>query len=483
MLANVWGWIVAIAVPLAYVLGALSAIDAIMKARTPQGSVAWTVALLSIPFLALPFYWLFGRTRFADYDRALEGFAADLERQLHAQGIPADAGHFLQAYHADPSGERGEPEAFQKLATVHFTRGNDGHLLINGDATFSAIFEAIEGARHYVLAQFYTIHDDQIGRAFQQHLIAAARRGVRVHLLYDDVGSHALPRAYKETLVEAGVATAAFSGRRGAFRRFRLNFRNHRKIVVVDGEKAFVGGLNVGDEYLGRDPKISPWRDTHLALRGPIVQGVQHAFCQDWYYSRGALPDVRWTPAPSDADRCALVLASGPDDALETCGLLFAHAIEAAETRVWIATPYFVPDGRVLGALQVAALRGVDVRILMPRQSDSIFFKYVPYAYFPEAARAGVKVFLYEDGFMHQKVMLVDTEYAAVGTANMDNRSFRLNFELTVLFNDEPFARDVARMLEGDLARSTRLDMESIRDRPFAFHFAARLTRLFAPVL
>ena len=177
------------------------------------------------------------------------------------------------------------------------------------------------------------------------------------------------------------------------------------------------------------------------------------------------------------------MLASGPADRLETCGLLFTHAIESAEHRIWIASPYFVPDGRVLGALQLAALRGVDVRVLMPRMNDSVLFKYVPFAYLPEVERAGVKTYLYEDGFMHQKVLLVDDDYAAVSTANLDNRSFRFNFEVTCLAHDAGFCADVEAMLEKDLARSTQLTEDVLADRSFAFRFLTQATRLLAPVL
>ncbi|MEM6335611.1 MAG: phospholipase D-like domain-containing protein, partial [Bacteroidota bacterium] len=295
--------------------------------------------------------------------------------------------------------------------------------------------------------------------------------------------SHKLPERYLDALRKAGVRTSAFGGRRRWLRRFRLNFRNHRKITVVDGRVGFVGGLNMGDEYLGRDESIGPWRDTHLRAEGPVVQGLQVSLMQDWFYSAGEAPELSWTPSPSPSDQCALVLASGPADDLETCGLLFVHAIESAEKRVWIATPYFVPDGRVLGALQLAALRGVDVRVLMPRTSDSVLFKFVPYAYFPEIERAGVKVYLYEEGFMHQKVLLVDEDYAAIGTANFDNRSFRLNFEATCLANDAKLCAEVASMLEHDLDRSTRLHRDDLTSQSKPFRLAVQGTRLLAPVL
>ena len=480
---SVLGWITAVGVPLGYVLGSLSALDALMKTRTAQGATAWVVALISMPFVALPLYWVFGRAKFAGYTQTLKEFDAEVDVQLRK----AQEGT-LKQWLVHPRDEadlrtRGEMLGFRDLATLPFTRGNGLQLLIDGEATFKAIFEGIDEAEDYVLAQFYIIHDDQVGRAFKQKLIDAAQRGVRVFLVYDEIGSYDLPRRYLRELREAGVRVSGFSGDRGWLGRFRINFRNHRKIVVVDGKRAFVGGLNVGDEYLGRDPKISPWRDTHLAVQGPAVQGLQFSFLRDWYYGSQETPDVRWELTPSDQDQCALVLASGPADELETCGLLYAHAIESAEKRIWIATPYFVPDGRVLGALQLAALRGVDVRILMPRQTDSIFFKYVPYAYFPEAENAGVKIFLYERGFMHQKVLLVDDDYAAVSTANLDNRSFRLNFEVTCLANDAAFCAEVAAMLERDFERSTRLTRDELTDRSFFFRLASQTTRLLSPVL
>ncbi|MEP0546513.1 MAG: cardiolipin synthase [Rhodothermales bacterium] len=475
-------WLVTFGVPALQVLGVLSALDAVMRARTPQGSTAWAVALIAMPLLALPAYWIFGRARFEDYVEALRGFNTVVSERLKAvrSGPLAE---FLVDPDGDPEEERGELHAFDELATLPLTCGNDGRLLVDGHATFDAIFAAFDRAEHYILAQFYIIHDDEIGGRFKEKLIAAARRGVRVYLIYDEVGSHKLPKAYKRELEAAGVEVSSFSGHRSRFKRFRLNFRNHRKIVVVDGTWAAMGGLNVGDEYLGRDEKLSPWRDTHVAIEGPVVQGVQLSFVRDWYYGCEEIPEVRWQPTRADADREALVLASGPADDLETCGLLFTHAIESAEERVWIATPYFVPDGRVLGALQLAALRGVDVRILMPRQSDSVFFKYVPYAYLPDVERAGVKVYLHEPGFMHQKVLLVDEDYAAVSTANFDNRSFRLNFEITVLFADAGFARDVAAMLEDDFARSTQITRADMEDKSYAFQVATQVTRLFAPVL
>ena len=467
-----------------YLAGVATAVDAVMNSRTPQGATAWVFALATLPLFALPLYWVLGRFKFTDYLTALRGFDAEIAGQLE-QATEGPLRPFLVS-NGTPDNERGagEMRAFDEMATLPFTSGNDVELLVDGEATFEALFAAIDAAEDYVLTQFYIVHDDAIGTRYQEHLIRAAARGVRVLFLYDSVGSWKLPRRYKRDLEAAGVCLCPFTGPRNWLKKLRLNFRNHRKITVVDGRVGFVGGLNVGDEYLGRDESIGPWRDTHLRVEGPVVQGLQLSFARDWFYgTREQIEDLRWAPEAAEADRTALVLASGPADDLETCGLLYTHAIESAEERVWIATPYFVPDGRVLGALQLAALRGVDVRVLMPRTSDSVLFKWIPYAYLPDVERAGVKVYLYEPGFMHQKVALVDRDFAVVGTANFDNRSFRLNFEASVVAQDAGVCDAVAAMLEADLARSTRITREDLETKPFAFRFAANATRLLAPVL
>ncbi len=473
-----------IAVPFVYVVGIIQAIRAIMTTRTSQGATAWALALVLIPFISLPLYWVFGSIKFDEYVVALRSLDAQIQKRLESARSGALVDVIVPIEDEPDPRTRGELQAFQALASVPMTSGNSASLLVNGTATFDAIFAAIDEASEYVLAQFYIINDDGLGRRFKERLIAATRRGVKVSLLYDDVGTHALPRRYVRDLTDAGVEVARFSGGRSWLGRFRLNFRNHRKIVVVDGMHGFLGGLNVGDEYLGLDGKLGGWRDTHMAVTGPAVMGLQSSFVRDWYYSRQTVPHARWQANRSrDADQRALVLASGPEDTLERCGLLFTHAIESAESRVWIATPYFVPDGRVLGALQLAAFRGVDVRVLMPRKSDNFLFQLVPYAYLADLTSAGVKVFLYEKCFMHQKVLLVDDDYGAVGTANFDNRSFRLNFEVTCLVNDAQFCRDVEQMLVADFAHSTRLTEENMSGRSFAFRLKVRLTRLLSPVL
>lgn len=476
-------WPLGLAIAGLYTLGLFGAVDAVRRSRTAQGAVAWAVAHVSMPFISLPLYWLFGRARFDDYVRVLR----ELDHVMSGWLASAREGP-LREWLVEPEQEhdirrRGELRGFQGLSTLFFTRGNGARLLVDGDQTFDAIFEAIRAAEDYVLAQFYIIRDDETGRVFKKELLDALERGVRVFLLYDELGTRALPRRYLRELRDAGCQLSSASGGRRWLGRFRLNFRNHRKIVVVDGKRGFLGGLNVGDEYRGEHSRLTPWRDTHLEVEGPVVQGLQFSFMRDWYYVRREVLRVSWDVSVSTQDRKALVLASGPADPLETSGLLFAHAIESAERRVWIASPYFVPDGRLLGALQLAALRGADVRILMPRIADHWMFRYLPYAYLPDVDRAGVQVHLYEKGFMHQKVFLVDDDYAGVGTANLDNRSFHLNFEITCVVHDAGFCGEVAEMLSRDFDDSTPLSLSEIEGRSAWFGLASDATRLLAPLL
>jgi cardiolipin synthase len=365
-----------------------------------------------------------------------------------------------------------------------FTSHNDARLLINGDEAFAAIFAGIEAAKSYVIVQFYIIRDDLIGRQLKQLLERRSREGIRVYVLYDEIGCYYLPRAYRRELAAAGVVILPFRTSKGFRNRFQINFRNHRKIVIVDGDIAYVGGLNVGDEYMGRSPVFGPWRDTHVEVRGPVVDAIQFAFLEDWYWATGDVPELDWTARPAgDENKSSLCMATDPSDLLETCGLFFMHAINSAKKRLWIASPYFVPDGALINALQLAALRGVDVRIMLPQKPDHKLVYLAAFSYIAETESSGVKFYRYQPGFMHHKVLVVDDDLSAVGTANFDNRSIRLNFEIMIVFADLPFAAAVSQMLENDFKNCRQTTTADFARRPFWFHFAVRLAKLMAPVL
>ncbi|WP_412069927.1 cardiolipin synthase [Rubrivirga sp. IMCC43871] len=464
-----------------YGLGVLSAVDAVARTRTPQGAAAWALALALVPLVALPAYWAFGRARFRDYARVV----ADTAGRIAAARASALAStdwavgpEDLPDLHAAT-----RLRGIAALADASFTRANAVRLLVDGRATYEAVFDAIDTATDHLLIQAYIVRDDRLGTDLQQRLLAAAARGVRVAVLYDEVGSLGLSSRWVRTLTRGGVRVSDAGGHRSPLGQFRLNFRNHRKVVVADGRVGLTGGLNVGDEYLGEGPDPRPWRDTHIRVEGPAALGLQASFARDWLYATGETLGLDWTPHPGPGDRAALVVPSGPADRMETGRLLVAHAIGMAERRFWVASPYVIPDSHVLGELQAAALRGVDVRVLTTRAVDRALFRYAPFAYLPELDRAGVETWLYEDGFMHTKAFVVDDALAAVGTANLDNRSFRLNFELTCVVADAGFAGEVGAMFEADFARSTRLTTADLAARGAWDRAGTAATRLLAPIL
>ncbi len=462
---------------IAELVGIITAIQAVMEARTAQGAIAWALSLIMFPYIAVPMYWVFGRSKFQGYVDARR--AGDLE--IHH--VVQDAGRRARQDGLILDDVRADRHVFEHLAQMPFLRANLVELLIDGEATFEAIFDGIESARDYILFQSYIVRDDNLGREVKSLLTRKAAEGVRVYFLYDEIGSHSLSRRYVRELTQAGVHIQPFRTTRGPRNRFQLNFRNHRKIAVVDGRLAYVGGLNVGDEYMGRNPKIGPWRDTHVRIQGPAVHAAQLAFLEDWYWATHEIPPMDWTPcASADGTQNVLVLATGPADEVETCDLFFVQAINAARQRLWIASPYFVPDRQVMVALQLAALRGVDVRIVLPENPDHLLVYLSSFSFLDEAEQAGVKIYRYRPGFMHHKVLLVDEELAAVGTANLDNRSFRLNFEITVIVDDAPFAADVAAMFERDFTHCRLAKPEDLVRRPFWFKVAVRVARLMAPV-
>ena len=467
-----------IALGVCHAVGVASAVRALFTARSPQGAIAWVMGMITFPYVAVPLYWIFGRNRFKGYvtsrragDRVVDSLAPEL--------------HAFQAF-PDPHapGVPGLFSVLERLAELPFTRGNTLSLLRDGQATFDAIFSAIDAAQSYVLIQFYIIRDDALGRELKARLTAKARSGVRVYLLYDEIGSHDLDSAYLEELRQAGVHVSDFNTTLGWRNRLQLNFRNHRKIVVADGRTAFVGGHNVGDEYLGKDPRLGHWRDTHVCCRGPAATLVQLSFAEDWYWAVRELPEFDWELRPADGgDQAVLVLPTGPADDIESCNLFFLQSIMAAKKRLWIVSPYFVPDWEIISALELAAFRGVDTRIMLPRKPDHKMVYLASFSYLADLETLGVKFYRYSNGFLHQKVILVDDVMASVGTANCDNRSFRLNFEITMAAADPTFVAQVEAMLLADFKCCLQVTADDYEERSVLFKTGVMLSRLLSPIL
>ncbi len=462
-----------------HVVGFFMSIDAVMQTRTEQGAIAWAISLNTLPVIAVPAWAVFG-------DSGMEGYTESRRAGLEEVRPMAEKLMVnLESAEASTDAEGPTMTVLEKLASMPTLRGNKAELLIDGKNTFDSIFKAIDEAEDYILVQFYIVRNDGTGQELKNRLAKKAAEGVKVYALFDDIGSLDLEGTYVDELREAGINVHYFMDFSGSANRFQLNFRNHRKIVVVDGTSAFIGGHNVGDEYLGKHPVRTPWRDSHVKLTGPIAKAVQVPFVEDWHWATGeTLDHLNWDVAESDftGSMEAICLASGPADPLETCTMFFLTAINNAEKRIWIATPYFVPDTQIVTALQMAAMRGVDVKILIPEKTDSELVHLSSFSYFAPLDKVGVEFHRYEKGFLHQKVTLIDDNLATIGSANFDNRSFRLNFEATAVIHDQSFATEVEEMLLTDLSNSRLVSSEVLEDKSYWFKLKVRLARLLAPI-
>ncbi|PWU07692.1 MAG: cardiolipin synthase [Verrucomicrobia bacterium] len=479
LMAHVGYWmniVVSLVVALFQIAGIFCAIRAIMIARTPQAAIGWSVALIFLPYLAIPLFLVFGEAMFYGYNLAGAGTCPPLDKAL--QGALGS----LSPYRKVPAEKYAHASLIaEKLRKLPPTQGNQVQLLIDSAQAFPAIFEAIDAASEYLIVQFYIIRDDDLGRRLKQKLIEAARRGVRIWILFDGMGSKQLPESYCEDLRRVGAEIHSFITNRQFGKRFQINFRNHRKLLIADGRVGYIGGLNIGDEYAGKK-KLSPWRDTHIRVEGPFVNALQVPFVEDWYYiTRSILPiPFRASPSP-EGQKNVFLITSDPSELLQTCSGVYLELIHAAQRRLWIATPYLVPDYALRLALCHASIRGVDVRILLPQGIDHLLPWLSSFAYYPFWRSAGVKIYRYQPGFMHQKAMLIDDDFAVVGSINMDFRSFMLNFETAAAINDVDFAKDVDRMFQADFKLSKLENLESYEKGSFLFRLKVRFASLFSP--
>lgn len=448
------------------------------EAGRPPKAVAWIAIQFLFPLVGFVAYLLLGKDYMGNMYASTEEERtwAAIRREL------ADHGRSLAA--AEETGRERFPDAklqaaLRSLSPFPVTYANKVEAYADGHAAFEAMFSAIASARHHIHAEFYIIRNDELGNAFMRLLARKASEGVQVRLLYDGIGCLRFKQTWLERL--PGVETACFFPPAYALFRGAINFRNHRKIVVVDGKIGFFGGLNIGDEYVGKHPKLGFWRDTHFRVEGDAVRWIQYTFLTDWHFITGRLlAGEEYYPQPERAgtERVQIV-KSGPDRPL--LDLLFA-CVTAAKRRIYVETPYFIPDPAIRLALTTAARSGVDVRIVLPAKPDHRFVHRASLSYAAELARAGVRFYAYNKGFIHSKVVIVD-DFACSGSANMDIRSFSNQFELNAMFYDRP---TVGRLLEdfvADLRNSTEMTEDMLHSRTFGQRMGERLVRLLSPML
>jgi cardiolipin synthase A/B len=453
-----------------------------MENRNPSTTMAWILLLALIPVLGLVFYFLFGQNVFKKrkYDKKA------LRDQMAYERIENDALRMHQDWSIfDPSRQKLLGLA-QRLARTPISFTSETRILTNGEETFGTLLLELRQAEHHIHMEYYIFRSDHIGTRIQQILIEKARAGVAVRFMYDAVGSLGLSNAFLKEMVDAGVQVAAY-GNSTSFFSSRVNYRNHRKIVVIDGDVGFLGGLNVGDEYLSRSKTYGFWRDTHMLVRGEAVRTMQIIFLQDWMHTTGEKileqdylsPQLRYMAG----DGAVQIIASGPDNERRALKNIFFSMITSAKKSVWIASPYFIPDDDILTALRVAAMSGLDVRLLFPAKPDKWLPFLASHSYFPALLDSGVKIFEYEKGFIHSKLLIVDGEIATIGTANMDMRSFHLNFEVNALLLQTESVQRIVADFERDLLSTRQIVEEVFMDKRLYQRLLESAARLMSPLL
>ncbi|WP_442602186.1 cardiolipin synthase [Paenibacillus sp. KN14-4R] len=452
-----------------------------MENRHPSSTMAWIMILALFPVTGFIFYVLFGQNY---YKRRVYGRKGEQDARAFL-GIHAHRNdHAWEQFNEDQQliFRLAQNVAHSPISLHTYTR-----ILSNGDETFDTIIEELHKAEHHIHMEYYIYRNDCIGKEIQQILIEKAKLGVEVRFLYDAVGSYQLAESFLQEMRQVGIETYAFNDVKLPFFSSTVNYRNHRKIIVIDGKVGFTGGLNVGDEYLSRSKTFGFWRDTHMMLKGDAVRMLQFIFLQDWFHTtkqRLANPDY-WSPQLLDVpdDGAVQIIASGPDNEFRTIKNLIFAMMTSAKKSIWITSPYFIPDEDIVTALKVAALSGVDVKILFPAKPDRWIPFFASHSYFPTLMEAGVEVYEYQKGFMHSKILIVDGNMATIGTANMDMRSYHLNFEVNAFLYGTESTQTLVSDFKEDLTESTIIEMDWVKKKSYPKRFLESAARLLSPML
>jgi cardiolipin synthase len=452
----------------------------LIKKQQPVSSVAWMLAIVFLPLIGAVLFLLFGINRVerrkASKVRATEWLAEQHPRLSQHDRPPCDA---------DRSEVRRLMRLTQRLTDRWPTDGNEVELLTDTNRTLGLIEQAILNARESVHLEYYIWQPDRTGTRLRDLLIRKAREGVRVRFLYDGFGSFWLTNRFLRPMRDAGIQVATFLPGQTLRERWSLNLRNHRKIVVVDGRVAFTGGVNIGDEYIGRDPAFGFWRDAHLRVVGPEVWRHQFVFAEDWYFATGEVlvPAEAFPPPAATGSVVAQTVSGGPEEATSAFQALTLAAINEAEERILLVTSYFAPPTALITALENAALRGVRVRLLLSGRLNHVWTLLAGRAIYDLLLNAGVEILEYQRGLLHSKTLTIDGHWSLVGSANLDCRSLFLNFEAGMVLYDERLAQQLEQQFERDAEDSVRIQSEVWNRRPWYQVVGESFCRLFTPVL
>ncbi|MDE5849828.1 MAG: cardiolipin synthase [Muribaculaceae bacterium] len=445
--------------------------------KNPIRALSWTLALLFLPIVGVVFYLFFGRS--------LKGKAMinrKVRRKLLERSRPKQHSFERSRLSAD---QVRMIRLAQNLCHAPLDSNNSVEIFTDGRSKFDSLKKDIHEAKDFIFIQYYIYSDDRLGNEITELLADKVRQGVRVKVLYDHVGSFSTRNNFFNRMRKLGIDSHPFF--RVTFRKLanRINWRNHRKLVIIDGKVGYIGGMNIADRYVEKSPDGRIWRDTHLRVEGPIIESMMYSFAVDWNFLR---PDAEVQPLkmmtcdePGDVDM--QLVTSGPVDKWNNLVLCFQQAIASARKRLYIQTPYFLPTDALLKALQGAALSGVDVRIMIPEHTDSILLGYGSRSYIDDCLKAGVKVYMFTPGMLHAKTMIIDDDFVTTGSVNFDFRSFENNFEANLLIYSEEINRKMRDIFFLDLSSCRKLTLSRWRSRPRTSRIIEALVRLFAPIL
>lgn len=443
--------------------------------RNPVKTLSWVTVLLLMPVVGIVLYLVFGRsiknTRMISRRnrRRLKRGEKSRPVDLRKQGLSDES--------------LSQIRLARSLTGAIYYPDNDIKVFADGESKFDTLARDLAAAESYINIQYYIFSDDETGRRIADILIERVRAGVTVRLIYDHVGSFHTSRKFFKRMQKAGIQAYPFF--KVSFPPFgtRINWRNHRKLCIIDGKIGYIGGMNVADRYV-RGNRLGMWRDTHLRIVGPAVGSLQYSFAVDWnFMGRPLIEESLSLPETPAGDMGVQLITSGPTSQWHNVAMMFHHAIAGARKRIYIQSPYFLPTEALLKALQCAALAKVDVRIMMPRRSDSDLLRYASDSYIAECLQAGIKIYLYEGGMLHSKTLIIDDELVSVGSTNFDFRSFEYNFESNLFIYSGKFNDEMVELFDRDMKKSHHLTSAEWRRRPMLKKGAESIVRLTSPIL
>lgn len=465
----------------------LSLIIIFFQRRSPQTVWTWLLLLYFIPILGFVLYLLIGQ----DFHKSRMFKAKEIEGELKYAVRRQEENIYRKRLRlANPEMARFRDLILYNLEAGEavLTDNNDVRIYTDGKEKFRALIEEMKRAKRYIHLQYYIIKDDELWRQVEAVLIQKAKEGVEVRVLFDSMGCRSMHNRDWERLEKNGIMVAEFFPALFGSLQLRINYRNHRKIVVIDGRIGFVGGFNIGREYLGQDEKFGYWRDTHLCIEGAAVTSLSVRFVLDWNYAarENLFLEDKLFQIPQyvrNGHDPIQIISSGPDSQTKTIHDNYLRLIHHAKEHVYIQTPYFIPDDSILDALKIASRSGVDVRIMIPCKPDHPFVYWATYSYIGDMVAAGAKCYVYNNGFLHAKTLSVDGMAACVGTANMDIRSFGLNFEVNAVIYSERTVQRLERAFENDMTKCTQVTRKVYDQRSLLVRVKEQFSRLLSPLL